>query len=414
MSNNSIPLEKCQSFKSFLDLYKQRNHMSIEDMNHLINLTSANYHLPEYNTWRPDIQPVKKTEETIIYIDISVNSVDDLLQIVEKYPVKYGAKYNIDLKMLHNIKDELKDLQNMIGIKTLKTAILDQLLYYLQGLHKSSEDYKHTVLIGPPGSGKTEIAKIMGKMYSKMGVIKKPTPPPTEAKNDIASLLCGIKMDDKKYACTAFKKITRADLVAGYVGQTALKTRNIVNECLGGVIFLDEAYSLGNDAGGDTFSKECVDTLCELLSDQKDHLMFIIAGYENEIDERFFSMNSGLESRFVWRFKIDDYTASDLWQIFLGKIHINKGWSLSDDLQKGGEAWFKKNFSSFPALGRDIETLVFKSKIAHSRRIYGNPDKDLKMRLCLDDLTYGLKMMNALNKNKKNMEKQRLYQSLYV
>jgi hypothetical protein len=92
-------------------------------------------------------------------------------------------------------------------------------------------------------------------------------------------------MDVKKYACTAFKKITRADLVAGYVGQTALKTRNIVNECLGGVIFSDEAYSLGNDTGGDTFSKECVDTLCELLSDQKDHLMFIIAGYENEIDE---------------------------------------------------------------------------------------------------------------------------------
>ncbi len=419
----SISAEKCQSFKSFLDLYKQRNYMHRDEMIHLMTLTSSNYFIDfkpldylEPVEERPLPQPLKpkSSNKKYVHIDVSIDSIKDLLDIIEKYPVNPEEKYNIDIKMLHSIKQELQDLQNMIGIKTLKTALLDQLLYYLQGLHKACDDYKHTILIGPPGCGKTEIAKIMGKMYSKMGIIKKPDPPAkNEHKNDITALLCGNKMDEKKYACTAFKKITRADLVAGYVGQTALKTRNIINECLGGVIFLDEAYSLGNKEGGDIFSKECVDTLCELLSDQKEHLMFIIAGYEDEIDERFFSMNPGLESRFIWRFKIDDYTPTDLWQIFLSKIHNNNGgWSLSDDLQQGGETWFKKNFARFPAFGRDIETLVFKTKIAHGRRIYGKPDD--KMKLSLDDLTKGLQMMTQNDKQNKKKEQQRIYQSLYV
>ena len=104
-----------------------------------------------------------------------------------------------------------------------------------------------------------------------------------------------------------FKKVTRSDLVAGYLGQTAIKTTDVIKECLGGVLFIDEAYALGNPEKRDIFSKECIDTICEALSNYKDNLMVIIAGYETDLNECFFNYNQGLNSRFTWRFKTDDY-----------------------------------------------------------------------------------------------------------
>ena len=82
-----------------------------------------------------------------------------------------------------------------------------------------------------------------------------------------------------------FKKVTRADLIAGYLGQTALKTKNVIEESLDGVLFIDEAYALGNPEKRDSFSKECIDTLCEALTDHKSRLMVIIAGYEDELEK---------------------------------------------------------------------------------------------------------------------------------
>ncbi len=85
-----------------------------------------------------------------------------------------------------------------------------------------------------------------------------------------------------------FRKVTRNDLVAGYLGQTAIKTKNVIQDCLGGVLFIDEAYAMANSYEDDSFSKECIDTLCEALSDHKNNLMVIIAGYENELNNSFF------------------------------------------------------------------------------------------------------------------------------
>ena len=150
----------------------------------------------------------------------------------------------------------------------------------------------HTVIYGPPGTGKTEIAKIMGRIFSGVGVLKR----------------------------NKFKKATRVDLIAGYLGQTAIKTNDVINECLGGVLFIDEAYALGNDEKRDSFSKECIDTLCEALSNHKDNLMVIIAGYEEDLKKCFFAYNKGLDSRFPWRFQTDDYTPKELNLIFQKKI----------------------------------------------------------------------------------------------
>jgi hypothetical protein len=163
--------------------------MSKLDFSHMMYLTQQNLcnYEPTYEMWQNQhevnlhmlasiaLSEVAVLEGPIESINISINSIADLIAIVDKYPLS-DKKYNVDIKMLHTIQTELRELNSMIGIASLKSAILDQLLYYLQGFHLQgcADDYKHTVLCGPPGSGKTEIAKIIGRMYSKMGVIKKP------------------------------------------------------------------------------------------------------------------------------------------------------------------------------------------------------------------------------------------------
>jgi SpoVK/Ycf46/Vps4 family AAA+-type ATPase len=314
-----------------------------------------------------------------------INNVGDILKLIEKYPLDKHIEYNINMEALHKIKKPLIDLNNMIGMKQLKENIVDQIIFYIQGLHTlktdiAGNDFMHTVIYGPPGTGKTEIAKIIGSIFSKMGVLNKGT----------------------------FKKVTRADLIAGYLGQTALKTRDVIKECLGGVLFIDEAYALGNDEKRDSFSKECIDTLCEALSDHKDNLMVIIAGYENDLNNCFFNYNQGLNSRFTWRFKTDEYNARDLYNIFLKKVN-DGGWKLAEKSNIEIK-WFEKNKKYFPFYGRDIETLFAKTKIAHSRRVFCL-DSSVKKYITIQDLDKGLEMYL---KNDEIKKKEEPIHSIYV
>jgi len=319
-----------------------------------------------------------------INIEKEINNIGDLLQIIDTYKSDPSIKYNINMKALHNIKEPLTELNNMIGLADLKTNIVDQILYFAQDLHKGTGDFMHTVIYGPPGTGKTEAAKIMGKIFSKLGVLKKET----------------------------FKKVTRSDLIAGYLGQTALKTQDVIKEALGGVLFIDEAYSLGNSEKRDSFAKECIDTLCEALSDNKENLMVIIAGYEKELKECFFSFNQGLDSRFTWRFKTDDYTAEDLHNIFIKKVK-DIGWDLDGKVET---IWFKKNKDYFKFYGRDVEALLSKCKIAHSKRVFCLPETE-KRKLVLKDLEKGLEIYlknNDVKSRKDEIESKKLiYSTLY-
>ena len=337
---------------------------------------------------------VVKIKETI-NIELEINNINDIIQLIEKYKYDPEIEYNINMKALHNIKEPLHELNNMIGMTELKNNIVDQILYFVQGLHKnsntlpdveSSGDFMHTVIYGPPGTGKTEIAKMMGKIYSKLGVLNKGT----------------------------FKKVTRSDLIAGYLGQTAMKTRDVIKEALGGVLFIDEAYALGNSDKKDSFSKECIDTLCEALSDNKENLMVIIAGYEKELKDCFFSCNQGLDSRFTWRFKTDNYSAEDLHKIFVKKVK-DIGWELHEDA-KITSGFFKKNYDYLQFFGRDIETILAKTKIAHSKRVFCKHNSE-KKKITFNDLEKGfdLYLKNDDIKNRKDTEnmKKLLYNSIY-
>jgi hypothetical protein len=364
-----------------------------------------------------NIQSYIKNKKIPFTINVDIQNISDLISITEKYKFDNKYYYNINLKALHNIKDDLILLNNMIGLHSFKTSILDQLLYFLQNLHKSPKrfdniqyqipiqqqfiqtnqqyipstyfyppapsldvlttndegDFKHTVIYGPPGTGKTEVAKILGKIYSKIGILK----------NNI------------------FKKVTKNDLVGQYLGHTAIKTKNVINQCLGGVLFIDEAYSLGSS---DIFSKECIDTLCEALSSHKNDLMVIIAGYEKELDDNFFSVNQGLNSRFIWRYNIEKYSTKELMEIFIKKVN-DAQWSFK---VKCDEKWFESKKNYFTNYGRDMENLFLSIKIVHSRRIFGKPFEEKKI-ISIEDMDKGfikfcenpeVKKRELLNSNK--------------
>lgn len=411
-----MSIKRRNKFIEYLDSYKNRTELPYSDLANILQFSYNNYvdnrlytksHsgndvLPKsptvnlYDNWLiqhevrlPDItdndvaqlllgisnkaEPATSPEAVIVakekmYIEASIESFQDILKIVNENEYDSKFEYNIDLKALTSIKPELIELDAMIGMTSFKNAVLDQLLYFMQNLHIGKEpDFKNTILCGPPGTGKTEAAKILGRMYSKIGVLK----------NNV------------------FKKVTRSDLVAGYLGQTAIKTKKVITECLGGCLFIDEAYSLANGSNEDSYSKECLDTLCEAMSDHKEDLMVIIAGYEEELYRTFFQGNRGLESRFIWRFKIDEYTPKELMQIFLKKVGEN-GWRFDNaDLDK----WFDSKKESFKNYGRDMELLFSYTKIAHGRRIYGKADTERK-KLSLDDLNAGYKSLLANSKKK--------------
>jgi len=348
----------------------------------------SQYNNPE--TWysNPDLYDVNPNNYVIQHktIDVEINNLSDLIDMINNNPICSNISYNINIENISKIKNHLIELNNMIGMNSLKNHILDQILYFAQGLHKNKNnngDFMHTVIYGPPGTGKTEVAKLLGKIYSKLGILKK----------------------------EIFKKATRVDFIAGYLGQTAIKTKDLINSCNGGVLFIDEAYSLGNEEKKDSFSKECIDTLCEALSDNKENLMVIIAGYEKELNECFFNYNQGLESRFIWRFKIDGYTGEELMQIFIKKVNDN-GWSIDKD-SKITKEWFINNLPYFKFFGRDMETLFTKTKIAHSRRVFCKPES-FKTKINIDDLNKGFEMFTSNDNIKERKENNEKINSIYL
>ena len=360
---------------------KLNNYLSLVDKSCPYN---NNDESPKVN--REDSPKVVVKEKVTITAEI--NSLDDLINLIKKYPIVDNVEYNIDMQALHNIKPHLCELKEMIGMNSLKNHIVDQIIFYLQGFHKMGAgcDFMHTVIYGPPGTGKTEVAKIIGKIFSRLGVLPK----------------------------NKFSKVTRADLIAGYLGQTAIKTRDVIKDALGGVLFIDEAYALGNPEKRDSFAKECIDTLCEGLSDHKDKLMVIIAGYEEELKTCFFAYNAGLDSRFTWRFKTDDYKPEELMEIFRKKIH-DAGWSHDDKALD--KEWFISNKDYFKYYGRDMETLFAKVKIAHSRRVFCLPE-DQKTIVSMKDMQKGLELYlnnDEVKSRKENKDMlSRIHQHMYL
>jgi stage V sporulation protein K len=304
-----------------------------------------------------------------------INNLDDLISVAQSNVIYH----NIDCVALWNILPHLIKLRDMIGMENVKTTIFRQIIYYIQGMHlrDSEGEYLHTCITGPPGTGKTSVAQILSLIYRDLGIL----------------------------GDGSFKIIHRDDLVAGYVGQTAIKTKKLLTSCIGGVLFLDEAYSMGSadKDGGDTFAKEAVDTLTSFLSEHKTDMCFIIAGYEDDIKKCFFSLNKGLERRFPWRHRIQAYTSSQLSRIALKLIRDIK-WVTIVKEEELSEL-ISQNKDLFKNAGGDIETFISKSKISHANRVF-TLSSEIKFILTMQDFEDGIKIVkeNKEEEDKRYMD----------
>ena len=311
-----------------------------------------------------------------------VNNLRDLINIGKT--LKFYK--NIDSIILWEILPHMEDLDNMIGMQGLKNTVFYQIIYYLQNMHQKNknQEYLHTVITGNPGCGKTTIAKIIGKIYTNLGVLSK--------KNN------------------SFTIGYRDDFVAEYLGQTAVKTREFLESCLGGVLFIDEVYSLGpGQKDKDSFSKEAIDTLCSFLSEHKNDFCCIVAGYKEDIKKCFFSVNQGLERRFPWVHDIEPYSETNLMEIFI-KMLNETNWLLHEEVDKIYiTLFFKDNKECFKHTGGSIETFISKLKMVHSKRVF-SLDKEFKFIINKEDIKNGIEEV----KKHSNTEPKKIMFSMYT
>jgi hypothetical protein len=160
-------------------------------------------------------------------------------------------------------------------------------------------------------------------------------------------------------------------------------------------MFIDEAYSLGNEDKKDSYAKECMDTINQNLTEKKDGFLCIIAGYEQDLDKCFFAYNEGLKRRFPFVYTIDKYTHEDLKSIFY-QMMTKQEWKLSIS-QKDLSTIFKDNYNLFPNMAGDMETLVFNCKLEHSSRVFCL-NKSFKNNITKIDI------INALSTFKKRLD----------
>jgi len=228
-------------------------------------------------------------------------------------------------------------------------------------------DGNHRFLLGDfTVTHNTSVAKILGKIYQAMGILSKNGP---------------------------FKVAHRDDFIAGYLGQTAIKTQKLLKSCIGGILFVDEIYALGpGQEDKDSFSKEAIDTLNAFLSEHTKDFCCIIAGYEEEIKKCFFAVNQGLESRFPWVHKMDNYSPEDLADIAIKMVGEIK-WDLGATKEEIVDV-IKSHSDMFTCNGRDIRTFVSKCKMAHARRII-SLEPEAKFILTKEDFVNGLEMVVA-------------------
>lgn len=305
----------------------------------------------------------------------AVKNIKDLIKLAKKEDVLYS---NVNTVMLKNIRPQLEKLDAMIGMAELKETVFDQILYYLQNMHKfHKNDFLHTCIMGAPGCGKTTVAKIIAEIYKNAGILSKD----------------GI-----------FKIAGRADLVGKYLGQTAPKTKALLESCLGGVLFIDEIYSLGSMSmrGTDTYSEECINTINQFLSEHKDNFCLIIAGYADKIKKCFFSVNEGLERRFTWIHPIKPYKPIELSEIAL-KMLKEIEWKTSATA-KDLEEIITREKDMFEHAGGSVENWIAKVKLAHSRRVFVLDYKD-KYILSKEDFEKGLEMVKKNELNEKESDK---------
>jgi stage V sporulation protein K len=238
------------------------------------------------NITKQEIISSNKVMDLLISGAITPADAFSMLRQMEE-PRNISSKTNDEEKL----EDIMKELDELIGLTKIK-QLVKELRAFVEIQKKRQEErlltepqVLHMIFKGNPGTGKTTVARLLGKMFKHMKILQK-----------------GHTVE-----------VERADLVGEYIGHTAQKTREQIRRALGGILFIDEAYSLAR-GGEKDFGKEAIDTLVKTMEDHKDDLIVILAGYKDEM-ERFLQINPGIRSRFPIKIDFSDYSIEELIQI---------------------------------------------------------------------------------------------------
>lgn len=311
---------------------------------------------------------------------VEENSKENTVLLIRRiFEIIDGSKYNIEIKRLaqmvnsnlieyygystlqsicrkdeHSIEDNrtleelLDELNQLVGLQNVKQKVYDLLAYQkIQLLRKEHnlflpKNTLHLVFTGNPGTGKTTVARIIGHLYKKIGLLSK----------------------------GHFMEVSRTDLISGYQGQTALKVKNLIDKAKGGVLFIDEAYSITENEHSDSYGRECLTELTKALEDYRNDLVVIVAGYTEPM-KKFFESNPGLKSRFNTFIEFQDYDKNELYEILLSICKV-QDYVLEEKLNLVIQNHINKlcnNKNENFANGRLIRNLYENLVMNHARRV---------------------------------------------
>ena len=278
-------------------------------------------------------------------------------------------------------KEDMKDLQaeldSYIGLATVKEEVRNLInmasVYKLRRQHDlpTTDMSLHMVFTGNPGTGKTMMARMMARIYRSLGILSK----------------------------GQLVEVDRSGLVAGYVGQTALKTQKVIEKAMGGVLFVDEAYALNGRSEND-FGQEAIDTLLKAMEDHRDDLVVIVAGYTDLMD-KFIHSNPGLESRFNRFLLFEDYSLDELMAIF--KMRCGKGYVLSPEAEPLVRDYIAEESAAGDSFGnaRGVRNIFEHILVAQNNRLakLDSVTRDDLMTLTADDVLHARGMVDEPEKS---------------
>ena len=279
----------------------------------------------------------------------------------------FAAAKPVDVEKEADVDDLLEKLNALVGLTRVKHEIASlvnlirvQKLREKRGL-KTADISKHMVFYGNPGTGKTTVARLLGKIYQGLGVLR------------------GGQLVE----------VDRGGLVCGYVGQTALKTQEVLDKALDGVLFIDEAYTLNVGKGENDFGQEAVDTILKAMEDKRDRLVVIVAGYEAPMEE-FLSSNPGLKSRFNKYIQFDDYTSGELLEI-LESMSRAKDYHLAPEALLCARTYFERCLAvqgDHFGNAREVRNFLERAITNHASRVVNisNPTEEELTTICCPDV----------------------------
>ena len=298
-------------------------------------------------------EPQEKSKESING-DNKEEEIQDISHIQKIVTEQSRNSIYEDRKESENLKAIYGKLNSLVGLDSIKVDVVKMVNFVKMQTRRKQIGLKqipislHMVFSGNPGTGKTTIARILGEVYKDVGVLSK----------------------------GHVVEVDRSGLVGEYIGHTAVKTQEKINEAIGGILFIDEAYSLVKE--GRDFGQEAIDTLLKAMEDNRNNFIVIVAGY-TELMQKFIDSNPGLKSRFTKYVNFPDYSADELVQIFL-KMCEEYDFKLTDQAEKvmrdkiyAMEATKDKNFAN----ARDVRNLFEEVVTRQASRLVNEPSADI-------------------------------------